>query len=96
MAFILALGENRIKMVTQMMVEALIIGTTAIMVALFIGNLMANHFSEDLLHNELISQAEQRAARLQNEGQIHDPDLDSLSWFSPGDMSIEDMMAHYD
>ena len=92
----LALGENRIKIVTQMMVEALIIGTIAIMVSLFIGNLMANHFSEDLLHNELMSQTEQRVASLQNEGQYQLPGLDSLSWFSPGDMSIEEMMAHYD
>jgi len=50
----LALGEGRMKVVAQMMIEVLAIALIAIVLSLFAGNLLAGGISETMLRNDLV------------------------------------------
>ena len=49
----LALGEKRAKVIAQMMLEVLTIALLAIILALFVGNLLAGGLSEAMLRNDM-------------------------------------------
>jgi len=51
----LALGEKRGKVITQMMVEVLAISLVAVILALFVGNLLAQGLSETMLRNDMVA-----------------------------------------
>jgi len=49
----LALGEGRMKVITQMMLEVLVIALVAVTLSLFVGNVLAGGISESMLRNDL-------------------------------------------
>ena len=51
----LALGEKRGKVIVQMMLEVLVIALAAIILALFVGNLLAGGLSESMLRNDMMA-----------------------------------------
>ena len=51
----LALGEKKMKIVFQVLLEVLTIAIVAIAISLFAGNLLAQHFSQEILRNEMIN-----------------------------------------
>jgi len=51
----LALGEKKGKILGQILTEIAIVTTIAITISLFAGAFIANHLSQELLHNELAS-----------------------------------------
>jgi len=51
----LALGEKKKNIISQMFIELLVILSMSMLVALFIGNTMANHLSFTMLRNEMIA-----------------------------------------
>ena len=53
----LALGEKRGKVIVQMMLEVLTIALLAIILALFVGNLLAGGLSETMLRNDMAAAA---------------------------------------
>jgi len=82
----LALGEKRWKIVVQMMLEVVFNATLGIIVAVLIGNVLARTFSEQLLITELAHQLERRV----EPDVSFNPVWDSLHWFSPGVISLEE------
>ena len=90
----LALGKSRWKIVLQFMLEVLMIGGLALALSLLTGQLLARTFSEQFLYQELIHQEELRTQEREDTSFL--PMLDPLHWFSPGNMSIEEMMVHYE
>ena len=51
----LALGESRRQIVIQMLIEIVVISTFALTVSLFVGHLFANHVTQTMLQNDIIS-----------------------------------------
>ena len=51
----LALGEKRIKVIAQMMFEVLVIALVAVVLALFVGNILAGGLSETMLRNDMMA-----------------------------------------
>ena len=51
----LALGDKRGKIITQMMLEVLAISLIAVILALFVGNLLAQGLSETMLRNDMMA-----------------------------------------
>jgi putative ABC transport system permease protein len=51
----LALGENKVKVVAQMMIEVLVVAVVATVIALFVGNLLAGGISETMLRNDMVA-----------------------------------------
>jgi len=86
----LALGEKRTRLVIQLMLEVLIIGTLAVTLSLVIGNVLAANFSENFIVNQMFEQ-EQHLANIS-----FVPVFESLHWFSPGNLSLEEMIANYE
>lgn len=84
----LALGERRAKIVVQMMVEVVVNASLGIIIAIMLGNVLARNFSEQLLLDELAQQLESQPRQ---EGSFS-PVWDSLHWFSPGVISLEETM----
>lgn len=82
----LALGEKRWKIVAQIMLEVLANAMLGIIVAVLIGNLLARNLSEQLLLNELAHQIDLRP----NIEESFSPVWDSLHWFSPGIITLEE------
>ena len=87
----LALGEKKIKVITQIILEVMATGIIAITLALFTGNLIAGNISENMLRRDLIAGQEDDYW-----GGSWSSSDETLGWFSPGEMSMEDMLASYD
>ena len=86
----LALGEKRLKIVLQIMLEVLLSGTLAIAFSIAIGNLLAHSFSEQILYQQI---GDHEAEIVET---FFTPETDPLHWFSSGDLSIEEMMEQYE
>jgi len=85
----LALGEKKIHVIMQIMIEVLIVGGVALLLSLGSGIFVANQFSEQMLLDEVIRQQEEV-----EENRVFFPD-DPLHWFSPGVMTTDEMMSHF-
>jgi len=90
----LALGEKKIKVITQIMLEVIATGIIAITLSLFTGSLIAGNISENMIRRDLI--AGQQDEDSSNVGLITVGGSDALAWFSNGEMSVEEMLANYD
>jgi len=58
----------------------------AITLSLFTGGILAKELSQTMLMNDLTSQVQGNFSH----------DSSELDWFSPGEMSIDEMMANYE
>ena len=90
----LALGEKKIKVITQIMLEVLATGIIAITLSLFTGSLIAGNISENMIRRDLI--ASQQGDLSDMTGFVSVGGSDALAWFSNGEMSVEEMLANYD
>jgi putative ABC transport system permease protein len=57
MGVYLALGEKRKNIIFQILTEVVVISSIAIVISLFIGNLLADHLSQRMIRNEMIVNA---------------------------------------
>jgi len=87
----MALGEKKIKVITQFLTEITIVSTVAITIALFAGNGISAVISRNLLEQNLIENAQQNDNRF---GGATIPW--ELALFNPGELSIEEILAMYD
>jgi len=77
----LALGERKIKIVCQIMIEVLAIALVGITLALFTGNLLSRHISETMIRNDLISSQETTEGAtlpLERQGFYHSPTQEEM------------------
>jgi len=56
----LSLGEKRSKILWQILTEVLVVSVVGIMIALFVGNIISNQMSQNILRNEMIAFDESR------------------------------------
>ncbi|MCL1950779.1 MAG: FtsX-like permease family protein [Turicibacter sp.] len=88
----LALGEKRSRVISQILIEVLSVSFIAILLALGTGTIISNNISGQMLENDLI--ARQQEEMMTTGGWVDIPW--QLRPFSPGTMSVEDMLAAYD
>jgi len=83
-----ALGEKKYKVASQILIEVLTVSMLAISLSVFSGNLISGSLSTQMIEAELINQ---------QESSWSGPDVSwNLRHFSPGFMSVEEMMSAYD
>lgn len=87
----LALGENRGRVLKQLLVEVLLVAVVAISLAVFTGNMLSERFSRQLMEQSLNEQAH---AQLMDGGGDSVPV--SMQMFDTGNMTVDEMMAAYD
>jgi len=85
------LGETKVKIAYQLLIEVFSISITAIAAALLAGNALSAPISRQMLEQDLIRQEEEGAFIGFSEGINSE-----LILFDPGPMSIEEMMDAYD
>jgi len=90
MGIYLALGESRLKVVAQMMMEILAIALVAVTLSLFVGNILAATISETMLRNDLAVTAQEFDSQGISFGGV----LDQMG-ISTAAMPTEDIMASY-
>ena len=85
----LALGEKRSKITTQIIMEIMLVAFAGIVIALFIGNLIAGNMSETMLMNDL-------AARAQTDPHTGGWTWDPFAWagFS-SDVDVDSIIESY-
>jgi len=88
----LALGEKKINIVFQILIEIISISMIAILLALLFGIVFSTHLSQQLIRRDLEQQAYHEV--MLGSTQISNPI--ALTMFNPGPMSVEDMVALYD
>lgn len=88
----LALGEKRTKVVGQILIEVMSTAVVAVGLALFAGSLISSGISQQMLQNDLQQRQEERW----NQGMSWSSSDMELAMFSPGEMSIEQMLEAYD
>lgn len=87
-----ALGESRMKILMQMMIEVLGISLLAMILALFIGNVLSTALSRQILEKEIMRTiSDDYSTRVLSEDITFD-----LEIFDPGPMTIEEMLEAYD
>jgi len=85
----LALGERKIKVFSQLLLEILTISTMALTLSLVAGNFLSDGLSRIMLQNDLLQQ--------ENEiPWIIETTMPELAWHNPGEVSIEEMLELYD
>jgi putative ABC transport system permease protein len=84
----LAIGERKGKITTQIILEIMLVSFAAIVVALFIGNIIAGNISETMLMNDL-------AARQETNGWVVSQ-WDQFAWRGfTNNVPVEDVIASY-
>lgn len=86
-----ALGESKGKIISQILIEVSVVSISALILALFAGNVLTNKISTQMLHRELINQEQEGAF----DGFSEDIPFE-LFLFDLGPMSVEDMIDAYD
>lgn len=86
----LALGERKTRIMGQMTLEILIVGSISLLLSLGSGVFISSQFSERIILDQVIRQQEQVV-----ESPIFFPD-DPLHWFSPGVMTPHEMVQHFE
>lgn len=91
MGVYLALGESKVKIVVQMLVEIGLTALLAIVIALFIGNFVASQISVEMIRTELIRQSEENTQLRWRGGAFNN--LDNMGHGI--EMTHEEMLATY-
>jgi len=87
----LALGEKKMKVIMQIVLEVVSVAVVAISLALFAGNFLARNISESMIQQDLIASQQDQWSN----SMVWTQGSERLSWFSSGNMSIEEMMESY-
>lgn len=85
----MALGDKKLKVVTQILVEIGFVAIAAMVLALFVGNLLSETVSSQMLEQQVM---DQMTAGVQYGAVIPW----ELAVFNPRNISVEEMMALYD
>ena len=88
----LALGEKKIKVALQIILEVVTTGMVAITLSLFTGSLIASSISENMIRRDLIAAQESDGIW---GGGITIGGESTLDWFYNGEMSVEEMLESY-
>ena len=88
----LALGEKKSKVVTQVLLEVMSTAIVAVALSLVTGSMISSGISQQMLENDLIARQEES---WQGGWSISQGDIE-LAMFSPGNMSMQDMLEAYD
>lgn len=83
----LALGERKVKVIFQLLLEVLMITSAAILLSLLIGNQLASGISESMLRNSMLAQQAE-------DGFMQFSVLDMMG-FAGGQASVEDALMNY-
>ena len=90
----LALGEKKIKILTQILLEVLVVSLAAISLSVFSGSFLAGGISRQMMEADLIRQQEEiQADSGLAVGSIHGI---ALELFNPGEMDADQMMAAFE
>jgi len=85
----LALGEKKLKIMVQVLVELFVVALASLSLALVVGNFLSDGLARMMLQNDLLQQEEKVPW-------ILDFTHPSLAWHNPGEVSIEEMLELYD
>ena len=87
----MALGDKKSRVIRQILIEVGLTAFIAITMALFVGNVVSDVMSRNMLEQDLINQKSEADA-------LRDP-LGGVPWelilFNPGEMSIDETLAMY-
>jgi len=89
MGIYLSLGEYKVKIVLQILIETLAIASTSIAVSILSGNAISRYVTSRLLVNEFLNRQE---ASLDNV--VHG--IETLRLFSQGDLLLDEMLSLFD
>jgi len=87
----LALGEKKGRVISQILIEVMSVAIVAVSLSLVTGSLLSSNISQQMLHNDLQQRQEDR---WQMGGWVDIPW--ELRMFSPGELSMEEMLEMYD
>ena len=87
----LALGEQKLKVAGQVVLELMVIALVSITLAVFTGNLLSGAISTQMIRSDL-----QQPDEGFGWGMMPAPGGDNLHWFNPGPMTTEEMIQAYD
>ena len=88
----LALGEKKSKIISQVLIEVMSTAVVAVALALFTGSMISSGISQQMLENDLINRREENFMM----GGWWSQGQHELAMFSPGEMTMEQMLAAYD
>ena len=88
----LALGEQKIKVIAQIILEVVATGFVAITLSLFSGSLLARGISENMLRNDLIAQQ----GNSWDNGIYYGDGSDQLRYYAPEELTPEEMLENYE
>ena len=88
----LALGEKKGRIASQILIEVMSTAIVAVTLSLFTGALISSGISQQMVQNDLQQRQEERwqSGTSWSQGEWE------LQMFSPGEMTMEDMLAAYD
>jgi len=90
-----ALGDGKHKIVVQILMETLVIACVSLSLSLFTGHLLAQNLTESLIHDEVAFQQQQISREQAGRGMSGTAVTDVLSWFSPPEMTVEEMVESF-
>jgi len=90
----LAMGERKLTVLLQILLETVVIASIAIFLSLFAGNFLGNQFSQQLLEQDMLAQLEMKTEDLSIFSPS--PHLPQLANFNLGEMSMEEMLDTFD
>jgi len=87
----MALGDRKLKILSQFLTEIFLVATVGIALALFTGNVLSGHISRNMFEQTMIE-------RMNDEYSLaFDPNISSdLMLFNPGDIPLEEALEMYD
>jgi putative ABC transport system permease protein len=89
MGIYLSLGERKIKVAAQVLIEVMAIAIIAVSLSLVSGNVLAKNMSSRMLQNQITAEQEKSANDVSGKGDIYDPEGNSVS------MSSQELMDSY-
>ena len=84
----LALGERKVRIMGQLLIEVFAVATLALSLALAIGNLLSTTISRAMLMSDFLHQEE--------EIPWIETTMPELAWHNPGEVTIEELLEIYD
>jgi len=98
MGIYLSLGEKRIKVMGQIVLEVVLISFIGITLSLFSGNVLAGKMSSEMLKNQLVSEQEKKENDMMPRGEVYVSSVSYGMYGSSGyetEVTMEDIMESY-
>ena len=91
----LALGLKNQLIIGQLLLEVLVVSAIALSLAFASGYTISSHLSQAFLERQVIAHQEAREIRTRNEATLFSPDSAALAWFTPGHLTVEEMIQQF-